>query len=421
MSAYFYSPLYQQYASQVIDGYIGTDGIPTVDVYGSLSDESLLYPHIVKVEMFNKAGEPVKTIGKEEITVRVTFNRAMDTTQDTAAYFGTKEPYSDYKIEGEYISETVWEGKYTLKAQIENGLQKLIVKNACAKEDQTMKLYGEYMLHEFNIDTTAALSMNLFAEAKENGVELKWNQDDYDTLMGYNIYRSEEKDGNFVKINPAILLSTDELFLDTNAEPGKTYWYTFTVVLSDFTESAPAGKVTCTAIDTMAPNIYHTPVNQGYLNNNLVISCTASDNIAINTVTLYYRIKGTTTWKTLLMSKFNDKYSATIFGSELSMEGLEYYIEVADSNNVITKGSAEVPYNVIIKDSSAISQLGDVDGDNTITTKDALMIMQAINGDLILTDDQFKRANLNNDTILSSVEALRILQYINGNVTTLKM
>ena len=33
--------------------------------------------------------------------------------------------------------------------------------------------------------------------------------------------------------------------------------------------------------------------------------------------------------------------------------------------------------------------------------------------ELILNDDQFKRADLNKDGILSSVEALRILQYIN--------
>ena len=49
------------------------------------------------------------------------------------------------------------------------------------------------------------------------------------------------------------------------------------------------------------------------------------------------------------------------------------------------------------------------------------MIMQCINGDLIMTDDEFKRADLNGDNELSSVEALRILQYINGNVSTLDM
>ena len=136
---------------------------------------------------------------------------------------------------------------------------------------------------------------------------------------------------------------------------------------------------------------------------------------------LYYRIKGTATWKSLQMVKQNDKYNATIFGSELSLDGMEYYIVAQDTQNTIYKGSQELPYNVIIKDSSSIIKLGDVDGDGIINTKDALMIIRAINDELILTDDQFKRADLNKDNILSSVEALRILQYINGNVNSLEM
>lgn len=416
-----FDKLYQQYASQVIDGYYDSTGTPIVDVYGSLADPSLLWPYVVSVETFDKDGNPITTVGREEIKVRVTFNRSMDKNAGTFITFGTREPYADYRIDGEYISDTVWEGTYTLKAQIENGQNFLKVNNAWAAEDQTKTVFGEYQLHEFDIDTTAAMAMNLQANALDNGIQLTFAQDDYDTLLGYNIYRSEEKDGNYVKLNPAILLPTDSTFLDENAEPGKTYWYTYTVVLTDFTESNPAGKVVATAKDTVAPNMYHTPVNQGYLNNNLVISCTASDNVAITSVVLYYRAVGVTEWKTITMLKQNDKYSATIFGSELTLEGLEYYIVANDTFNSISKGSAETPYTVVIKDASAISRKGDVDGDGVVTTKDALMIMQCINGDLIMTDDEFKRADLNSDGVLSSMEALRILQYINGNVTTLEM
>lgn len=416
-----FSKGYQKYASQVIDSYYDASGNPTVDVYGSCSDITTLWPHVVSVEMFDKDNNPITTVGKEEIKVRVTFNRPMDKDAGTFLTFGTIEPYGDYRIDGEWISNTVWEGTYTLKAQIENGQNFLKVNNAWAAEDPTKTVFGEYDLHEFTVDTTAAMAMNLQAAAKENGIELTFTQDDYDTLLGYNIYRSEDKDGNFVKLNPAILLPTESTFLDENAEPGKTYWYTYTVVLTDFTESNPAGKVQATAMDTLAPNMYHTPVNQGYENNNLVISCTASDNVAISTVTLYYRAVGATEWKTLNMSKQSDKYSATVFGSEVTLAGLEYYIVASDGINTINKGSAETPYTVIVKDASSISRIGDVDGDGAITTKDALMLMQCLNEDIILSDDEFKRADLNGDGVLSAVEALRILQYINGNVTTLEM
>jgi len=413
--------VHQMYASQIIEDYYDSTGNPTIDVYGSLADASLLWPYVVGVEMSDKDGNSITTVGREEIKVRVTFNRPMDKNAGTFLTFGTIEPYGDYRIEGEYISDTVWEGTYTLKAQIENGQNFLKVNNAWAAEDQTKTVFGEYQLHEFTIDTTAAMSMNLQAVATENGIELTFAQDDYDTLLGYNIYRSEEKDGNYVKLNPAILLPSDSTFLDENAEPGKTYWYTYTVVLTDFTESNPAGKVQATAMDTLAPNMYHTPVNQGYMNNNLVISCTASDNVAISTVTLYYRAVGATEWKSLNMAKQSDKYSATVFGSDLTLDGIEYYIVASDGINTINKGTAEAPYTVVIKDASAISRKGDVDGDGVVTTKDALMLMQCINGDLILSDDEFRRADLNGDGVLNSSEALRILQYINGKVSTLEM
>lgn len=416
-----FSAGYQKYASQVFENYIGSDGKPKYDLTGSCSDLSALYPHITDVAIFNKGREQVTTIGKEPITVRVTFNRAMDTTKTVYATFGTRDPYGDYRIDGKFVSDTVWEGTYNLKAYIENGLQKLIVHGACAAEDATKEVHGEYQPYEFNIDTTAAMSMNLTALPDETGIRLTWNQDDYATLMGYNLYRCDTKNGNYVRINPSVLLASEESFLDTNAEPGKTYWYTFTVVLSDFSETAPAGRVSATALDTLAPSLYHTPVNQGYLGNNLVISCTASDNVSVSVVTLFFRAKGTTEWTARTMSRVNDKYSATVFGSELTADGLEYYILASDGRNNVAKGSEETPYQVVVKDASLISRLGDVDGDGIISAKDALMILQHIGGEVLLTDDQFRRADLKSDGELSAVEALRILQFINGKVTSLAM
>ena len=76
---------------------------------------------------------------------------------------------------------------------------------------------------------------------------------------------------------------------------------------------------------------------------------------------------------------------------------------------------------MIVKDASTLSRIGDVDGNGTVTTKDALMLMMCLNGDLLLADDAFKRADLNSDGTLSSAEALRIIQYVNGKVTTLAM
>ena len=412
---------YRLFGDQVIKEYADLNGTPYLDIENETIDYSKCFPIIKDISIYNSDDQKIRVIGKEIARFVVTFSREMDISKEFSLCFGTKKPFSDYIIKGAYTSSTTWEGVFTLKANIENGTQYFRCGNANSSQDSFKKLYDLGQSFSFDIDTTSAMSMSIQATSTENGIQLEWLQDDYDTLMGYNVYRSETKDGYYVKLNNCVIPAEENIFLDDNAEPGKTYWYTFTVVFSDMTESTPAGKVSCTAADTIPPSVYHVPVNQGYLNNNLVISCTASDNIGIQSVTLYYRTKGQTEWKSLVMLRQNDRYSATIFGSDLSLEGLEYYIVASDGVNTINKGSADNPYSVIIKDASAISQLGDVDGDGAITTKDALMIMQSINGDLLLTDDQFRRADLNKDGVLSSVEALRILQYINGNVSTLEM
>ena len=343
-----FSSMYQQYASQVITGYYDSTGNPTVDIYGSLLDASLLWPHIVSLEMFDKNGNPITTVGKEEIKVRVTFNRPMDKTKDTFLTFGTVEPYGDYRIDGEYISDTVWEGTYTLKARIENGQNFFKVNNAYAAGDQTKMVFGEYQLHEFTIDTTAAMSMDLIANPTAQGIELTWAQDDYDTIMGYNIYRATSENGSYVKINPYVLLDTDYSFIDASVENGKTYWYAFTAVLSDFTESSYAGKTSATAIDSTPPTITHTPPTLGYLNQNLIISCNVTDNIGVESVTLYYRTVGLTEWRKLTMSKASNQYRATIYGSSLSLEGLEYYIVASDGVGESYVASASNPNHVDI-------------------------------------------------------------------------
>ena len=415
----FFCKLYRDNAAQLISGYYDSKGSITVDVYQELSSPASLWPQIEKVEIVNSEGELTNTVGNEAVLIRVTFNRPMDINAGTYLTFGTIAPYADYRIDGSYVDELVWEGMYTLKAQIENGQNFLQVHNARAMDASHMTVFGEYQMHEFTIDTSAALAMNLMAIPTDGGIQLTWAQDDYTTLLGYNIYRSDAMNGNYTKLNPAVLLATDESFIDENAEPGKTYWYTYTVVLSDFSESNPAGKVAATAMDTMEPSLYHTPVNQGYEYNNLVISCTASDNVGISDVTLFYRTSGASEWKSTAMLNSNDKYSATIFGSEVTMAGIEYYIVATDTVNTVAKGSAAEPYSVVIKSADALLGKGDVDGDGTVTTKDALMLMQCLNGNLLLSDDEFKRADLNVDGILSAVEALRILQYVNGKITSL--
>ena len=53
--------------------------------------------------------------------------------------------------------------------------------------------------------------------------------------------------------------------------------------------------------------------------------------------------------------------------------------------------------------------------DRTITL-DVQKLIKAVNGEIILTDDEFRRADLNNDGIISIDEAQMIIKYINNAI-----
>lgn len=382
-----------------------------------------LWPYVKKMKLTNSSGEIQSTFGNEIMNVELTFNRDMDMTIPVNVRFGSVAPYAEYTIDGDFVDYRTRKGQYKISTLLEAGTQYFNISGGGALGDTFLDIHECQKRLMFKIDTSHALAQSISGAGLDEGIQLTWTQDDYDndTIMGYNIYRSYDKDGNYTKINRQVIDKNTNTYLDTTVEPGMTYYYTFTIVLSDFSESIPAGKTSVTAKDTMAPNIYHSPVYQGYTENELTIYCTISDNVSITEALLHYRVKGDTSFKTINMSSINNRYYATIPINDLSVEGIEYYISASDGTNTICCGTESNPYFVAIKDNSVIDNLGDVDNDGLITVKDAYMILNHIYGEIILTDDQFRRADLNNDGILSTSEALRILQYINGNVTSLQM
>lgn len=389
-------------------------------------DITKLPPFITDVTILDSEDKEVTTLGKEDATVIIEFNRDMDTSLALDVTFGSIRPYADYVIEGNYTSKREWVGTIRMDkiadAGFEGGYQHLNVTNGRADDNHALQLAEMSNLYTFVIDTSASLAMSLQAVPTAEGVKLTWYQDDYETLMGYNVYRAESENGQYTRMNNVVIPKGTSEFVDDDVEPGKTYFYQFTVVLSDMTESGPSGKTQCTVADTIKPTVIHTPVNQGYVGNNLVISVTARDNVAIQYARLYYRTKGESEYKMLSMNKSNDRYSVKIPGSELDLAGLEYYIEISDeSGNIITKGTAAEPYFVTIKDASVLSGKGDVNGDGTIDTLDAMMMLDVLeDNDRILTDDQFKRADLNENGEIDASELYAILSYINGDIDAIE-
>ncbi len=378
------------------------------------------FPFVTAVKLINKAGEEVTTVGNEEVTFRVTFNRDMDTAIPLRLTFGSAYPYGDYEIEGQYVDARTWEGVYTLNTLIANGDQYVTISNGCSATDD-LELQLDQARFGFVIDTTAAQALTMQGTASDTGIQLKWTQDDFDTLMGYNVYRATKEDGLYTRLNSTVIPTETMEWFDDTVEPGVVYYYNFTVVKTDLTESEPSGKIAIMSKDTMAPDIYHSPVANAFAGTNLVVSATVTDNLSIAYANLYYRVAGTDGWKTIRMNALNDKYSAIIPAADITLAGVEYYIEAFDGVSLTYKGAADTPYTIAVQETVDADSLGDVDGDGVITNRDALVLLYAINDKYNMSAEEFARADLNGDGELWAAEALRILQYVSGVVGSVKL
>lgn len=384
-------------------------------------DYSTAYPIALDAHFEDADGVRQDSVGASTYKCVVTMSRDMDTSIPLKVCFGSVYPYSDYTVEGNWKegSKTIWEGTYTFNSKYEGGINQFLIYNGRANDNHTLELVRDYRL-SFKIDVTSAQSMNLQASSDINGVKLTWFQDDYPTVAGYNLYKSTSKDGLYTKVNKHLLNYDETEYLDKEVEPGVTYYYNFTVVLTDMSESKPSGKTVVTTYDSMAPNVYHTPISVAYLGFNLMVSATVTDNVGAQSVTLYYRVKGADTFQETLMQASNSKYTAMIPAASITSEGLEYYIDAFDGINHTYSGSSVSPHQVIVQSKVSENEKGDVDGNGTIDLYDALLTIRAANDLENLTAEQFERADLDGNGHLTANEALLILQYANGSITSFK-
>ena len=131
------------------------------------------FPFVTDVTVFNKEGEEVTTVSHEEITVRVRFNRDMDTSIPLLVQYGSATPFRDYPIEGDYVDARTWEGKKLLTTVIENGTQYFNISGGCSAEDDLI-LCTDTARFAFELDTTAAQALIMQGEATEKGISLTW-------------------------------------------------------------------------------------------------------------------------------------------------------------------------------------------------------------------------------------------------------
>ena len=322
------------------------------------------YPFVAKLEILDGDGaeRADQRFAAEPTVWRVTFNRDMDQTIQPLVTYGPAEPFTDFTVAGNWVSARVWQGNLTISPIATDGYQYVRIAGAVAADDAWLTTGVDRARFRFEVNTSGVESLNLQATGGEGYVDLSWNQDDYETMLGFNIYRSESQDSGFTRINQTLVGDNIRTYRDENTQPGVTYYYYFTVAVSG-NESEPSNTASATAVDTEKPVISHTVATQGVYQSAKLIQADVTDNIGVNAVTLYYRAIGATSYISLAMNNSDgNTYVASIPGSAMLPPGVQYYIEATDGASFAYSGRANTPNTITVENSPVVTNVSPSSG-----------------------------------------------------------
>lgn len=348
------------------------------------------YPCISDIYITDKNGDKVDTVGNGTYDVHVLFNRDMDKNTDPMVSYGPDDPYTDYTLKGQWNSSREWVGKMPIKVLINQGHQYFRVKDAVAADDHWLTTGTDWGRFEFDVTASGAEALTLQSEGRVGSIYLNWTQDEYDTMAGFNIYRSETgEEGSFKKINSSILSSEEKEYEDKKVEAGKKYYYYFTVVDTAMSESRPSNITSNTAVDDKSPVIKHTSLNSIINGVGATITATVKDNIGVQGVTLFYRMEGEENYKSVTMNNTTGiNYTAHIDAEDMNVGNLQYYIEATDGTNYAYSGSIGEPNIVPVESKAYISA---VRAESGIVGKSMTGTVKGINfneNDKVVIDDK---------------------------------
>lgn len=324
--------------------------------YLTLDDDmSDIYPFVTEAYLTDKDGNRIdKVSGAQTVKMHVKFNRDMASDIQPMVTYGGSEPYTDFAVSGDWANAREWVSEFKIDPYIDLGTMYIRVKGAAAADDKWLVTGTDWGRFKFEITNSSAQSMSLTGEGQLGKNALNWMQDDYDTLAGYNIYRSTSYDPSakpenqsFQRVNKSVLNADELSFIDENVQPGTDYYYYFTVVDTDLNESKASNVVSCCPAEGEPPVINHTPVTALEPDKAIAITADITDNVKVAGATLYYKSKSDDSWKSVDMrNTTGSTYKATIAAYEVSDEELYYYITATDGANVGFCGTADEP-NVI--------------------------------------------------------------------------
>ena len=326
------------------------------------SDMSSIYPFVTEAFITDESGANRlnDVIGSQTVQVHVKFNRdmAQEEAFEPMVTFGPAEPYTDYVVQGDWANAREWVGTIKIDPFINQGTEYIRIKNAAAADDHWLETGTDTARFSFEISKSTAEALALQGNGGSNCNYLNWVQDDYDTLAGFNLYRSTSYDKNtdlseqdFEKINPSIISNDVYEYTDYEVEQGMDYYYYFTVVDTAFNESEPSNVVMCTPLDEEAPVITHNAVTAGTKGRQLNIDAVLTDNVGVTSAILRYRVSGSSSWQSAYMKLVTgDLYRGSISAYETNVDSVEYYLEASDGTNTSYNGRETAPYVISMSD-----------------------------------------------------------------------
>ena len=115
--------------------------------------------------------------------------------------------------------------------------------------------------------------------------------------------------------------------------------YTASLVVVDDTGSVDSDtvQVTINSIDTTPPTVTHTNVSSASNSSTISVIATVTDNVAVQSVTLYYKNSALSnesgSWSSATMTASGSTYSSEIPLSSINTSGVMYYISAMDTSS----------------------------------------------------------------------------------------
>lgn len=308
------------------------------------------YPFVWDIIISNDEESDLDVVDTGKVTFTVKFNRDMDMSIQPHVSFGPATSSSDitiHPINGNWVDQKTWIGTYLITPIIDNGFHLIRVADAVAADDPWFIIGDDAGRFRFEINCTDEMLLEAFGG--EGYVDLMWYLGDFDLLAGFNLYRAETITETYAKINSSLIPPNQRIWQDRNVIPGRTYYYKFTVVKSDMTESYFSNVAIGVPVDTVPPVIKHTPVTEAPAKIPLSLTAIVTDNIRVQSVTLLYKHISETVYSSIEMINLIDhEYFAKIPDSTMMPPGIYYFIEAFDGINISSQGGELDPYMITV-------------------------------------------------------------------------